>query len=499
MKKFISMILSLSLIFAFIIPAFAQGGESVEYPSVYITGFLDSDVCIDKNDDSTEIELPSTDEILELVKSKLLPALALYAVDKDSDKIAHTISEIANFIFEDFFNNPDGTAKGTSGAYMPYPEASSINKNSHLRFDYDWRGDPVAIARELKDFMDSVLLNSGAEKLVLHCHSLGSIIATSYISIYGDDKVMGILFDSPALYGITYVGELLSGNPEIGGDALLRAMKDLLGETEYNRLINSTLDMIELSGFHNNIGEFLNNIIKEIAPVIYEETLVPLCAYWPTIWAMTPDEYIDAAMERIFSTYCAGDQFKPLKDKITAYNTLIREGKKQTLVDFDKHGRMAVIARYGYAALPLSESWYVLTDTVVDTHNASLGATTAEIEKHFDNNYLKNKDMTLISPDRTVDASTCLFPEKTWFIKDIKHSRTDITKPLHFDLLYGEEEATVDNCDLPRFMIFDAETEILSEDTYEFKEDAAPTFIQKILNFVKNLFEFLSGLLQKNQ
>ena len=500
MKKILCMTLSLCLVFILVLPVFAESNTISECPSIYITGFLNSDLCKDKNDISTEYELPSTDEILDLVKTDLIPALILYAADRNSDKVAHKISEIANFVFKDFFNNPDGTAKGTSGAYMPYPEKSSITKNSQLRFDYDWRGDPIVIAKELNDFIDYVLQNSGSDKVVLQCHSLGSVMATSYISLYGSDKIAGILFDSPALEGIFYIGDLMCGNPEIAGDALLRALKDLFGETEYNRLIESTVEMIELSGIHNNAADFLNDIVEEIAPVIYKETLVPLCAYWPTIWAMTPDSQIDAAMEYIFTNYCTEAEHSVLKEKIETYNTLVRQNKKRTLLDFDKIGRMAVIARYGYAALPLTDSWNVLTDTVVDTCHASLGATTAEIEKHFDENYLKGKDMSLISPDRTVDASTCLFPEKTWFIKNLKHDRTSITRPLYNGILFAEEEATVENYKaLSRFMIFDSETETLSEDLYEFKEEAPDSPIQKLLNLLRNFFEFISNLFKNKE
>ena len=106
--------------------------------------------------------------------------------------------------------------------------------------------------------------------------------------------------------------------------------------------------------------------------------------------------------------------------------------------------------------------------------------------------------MSLISPDRTVDASTCLFPEKTWFIKNIKHDRTDITKPLHMQFLFGEEEATVENQELSRFMIFDAETEILSEDKTEFKEPVpeaeTTSLLLKLMRFFTSIFNFIANL-----
>ena len=213
---------------------------------------------------------------------------------------------------------------------------------------------------------------------------------------------------------------------------------------------------------------------------------------------MSPDKYIDEAIEHIFTNYCVGEEYDALKAKIVKYNTDVRPYKKDTLLNFDVSGRLAVISRYGYAALPVSPSWNILTDTVVDARSSSLGATTAPIGTHFNDTYLEGKDMSLISPDRTVDASTCLFPEKTWFIKNLTHDKTGDTKPLHFELLFGEEEATVENFRLPQFLIYDAETDSIIEDTTVFEEPKEETkggsIFRKVINFFTALFNFFANL-----
>lgn len=503
MKKVISLILSFILIFTMAVPAFAAGTVNQTCPTIYLHGFAGTKIYEDKNDTSTKFTFPSTDEILEPVKKELLPALHTYIATDNGDPFAYALCEIVNDAFESYFNNTDGTAKGNSGAHMTYPSAKSITKTSNLNFYYDWRGDPIEIAADLGAFIDYVLESSGADQVALRCHSLGSVIVTTYLSLNGFEKVMGVVFDSAALYGVTYVGELLCGNPEIAGDALLRGFKDLLGESEYNKLISSSLDILALAGITTDAGDFLNTLIQKIAPILYKETLVPLFAYWPTAWAMTPDKHIDEAMEYIFTNYCNDEEFDTLKEKIQTYNDKVRKNKENTLLSFDQVGKVAVIARYGYGALPVSPSWNVLTDTVVDTKHASFGATTALIETSFDNAYLEGKDMSLISPDRTVDASTCLFPEKTWFIKNIKHDQSEFTKELHPGLLFGEEEATIKNYELPRFMIYDAETETLSEDKTEFKEPVPETettsLLLKLMRFFTAIFDFFANLFKGNK
>lgn len=499
MKKILSLALSLILLLSLSVPALTAQAVSVSCPTVYVPGFAGSTIYTDKNDTSSEATYPTVDELLEIVKKDLLPTLLTYIATDNGDPFAYEFCELLNYIFKDYFYNPDGTAKGNSGAYLPYP--SNVSKSSQLTFSYDWRGDPFVAAEELNDYINYVLQKSGADQIALRCHSLGSVVVTTYLKVYGKDKVMGIVFDSPALEGITYIGELLNGNPEFAGEALEMGIKGLLDENEYNELISGLVDMLSLAGITDDAAGFLDKLVKKTAPILYKETLVPLFGCWPAAWALAPDKYVDGGMEYIFTNYCSGEEYVPLKEKVVKYNTDVRPYKKATLLDFDKSGRVAVISRYGYSGLPVSSTWNIHTDTVVDTASTSLGATTAPFGTSFSDDYLEGKDMALISPDRTIDASTCLFPEKTWFIKNIKHAKTGITKPLHFELLFSAEEATVENHDLPRFMIYDAETELLSEDTTVFEEPIQETeggsIFRKVINFFTALIKFLTDLFNK--
>lgn len=496
MKKILSLILSFILILTMTLPVFAADIVNQTCPTIYVPGFAGSKIYKDKNDPSTKLVFPEADVLLESVKKDILPTLLTYIATDNAEPFAYELCELVNNVFAGYFNNPDGTAKGNSGTYLSYP--ASVSNTSRLTFSYDWRQDPFTIAAELNDFINYILEKSGAEKVALHCHSLGSVICTTYLKVYGNDKVMGVVLDSPALEGITYIGELLCGNPEFAGESLARGIKDLMGENEYNELISGTIDMLELAGITDNVGKFLDELVEKTAPVLYKETLVPLFGYWPAAWAMSPDKYIDEAIEHIFTNYCVGEEYDALKAKIVKYNTDVRPYKKDTLLNFDVSGRLAVISRYGYAALPVSPSWNILTDTVVDARSSSLGATTAPIGTHFNDTYLEGKDMSLISPDRTVDASTCLFPEKTWFIKNLTHDKTGDTKPLHFELLFGEEEATVENFRLPQFLIYDAETDSIIEDTTVFEEPKEETkggsIFRKVINFFTALFNFFANL-----
>jgi len=477
----------LAFLMAFSLVPMSFAAEVDTCPVIYLPGLSTSDLYHDVNDPTSEIVFPSVDEVKKMVTDKIVPALIVYAADKDADKLASVISDQFNIIFAGYFHNPDGSAREGSGAILEYPDY--IGQNSRVRFDWDWRSDPFEVAAKLDAFVDYVIAKSGCSKVALASHSLGSAVILTYLNVYGDDKISGIVYDTPVVDGVNYIGEFLLGNFETDGEALMSVVRSLFAASEDRELAESIMDVFTLAGIPDELSLLFNSILDEITPVIFRDTLVPLFARWPSVWAMTPEADFDAAVDYIFSNYLTDDESMVLKAKIEKYNDEIRADRYEKLVDFDKEGRFAVISRYGYSSLPLTDRWAETGDTVVETKSSSLGAITAPVGKIFDDAYLEDKDADYISPDRTIDASTCLFPEKTWFIKGIQHGQTGITISLYSSLLFGIEEATCDNYTLSRFSAYDAESESIVEDTSEPEENKAKSPFEVLFNFLRALLK----------
>ena len=485
LKKTLSLILCFIMVFAITVPAFAAA-ETVKYPTIYVPGIASSYIYEDVNDPTQRIDVIDKEAMMTVLKKEIVPALIVYAADGDADNLAHKISAAANDVFGSWFNNPDGTPVGNAGVVNKYPE--TISGNSRLVFSYDWRGDPFVLAAQLNEYIDYVIETSGIDKVALTSHSMGSIVILTYLSVYGDEKISGIVLDVPVIDGVAYVGDLLCGEAEVTTEAFATFFKSVMGATEYEELAASSLEILEMSEVPDLATGFIDEIFKKIGPVFFRETLVPMFGYWLTIWAMCPENKVDQAVDFVFGD-ATDEATLSLKEKIVNYNELVRKGRKDTLLKFDEHGRMAVIARYGYSALPVSASWDILGDSVVETKSNSLGATTAVVGNYFSDEYLDGKDMKYISPDKTVDASTCLFPDKTWFIKDLLHVEAGATTDIQKLLLSGEEEATCDNSALPRFMIYDFENQSFSADNSVPEKTEKPSPLQRLFNFLKALFE----------
>ncbi len=496
-KKIISLCLALLMLLSVTGTAFAAEEIERDCPVVHIPGFYSSNVYGDVNDPDTLLELPSADVILDFVKEVFAPALVEFCIDRDTDKLAANVcKEINEQLFPHWFNENTGDAKEGAGLVFD-ATPDGVTATSELTFRYDWRGDLVDIADDLAAYIDYVTAESGCEKVALTAHSFGSNLILAYLAKYGNDKVSAIVFDSPACEGVAVVGNLLTGKVTLDAEFLGYFLKGTLGEAEYARLVSSVFDIFELADIPGLATTFLDEIIETLAPSVYKETFAPLFGYWPAIWAMVPDSQIDEAMAYIFDGVLKDEDLSVLKARVEEYNTLVREVRNDTLISFDSVGKFTVLSRYGSPAFPLTDASDLTGDTVIETKASSLGATTAPVGTYFTEAETAGVDAKYISPDRTVNASTCLFPEQTWFIKGSGHFETHYTDDYYNLFLFSEKELTCDDTDFGRFCTFETENYTLVKDTSEPQKAENPAPLARLFRFLAALFEQITALIKR--
>lgn len=487
-KKILSICLAALMLLSISGAAFAAEDGKQDCPVVHVPGFYSSDIYADVNDKDSLITLPDTDSVLELVKTVVIPSLIVFCADRDIDKLSTAISSEINELFADWFYESTGEPQENSGViFDETPE--SVNAESKLIFRYDWRKDPVAVADSLNAYINNAISVSGCDKVALSAHSFGSNVIIAYLQKYGNDKISSILFDSPACYGVAVAGNLLTGKVTFDSEAIAYFLKTALGENEYESLLSSIIDIFDMAEIPELFTLFIDEVIEALAPGVYKETFAPLFGYWPAMWAMVPDAQLDEAMSYIFDGVLEGQDTASLKEKIASYNAVVRDNREVVLKDFDSVGNFAVLSRFGAPSFPLSSAADLLGDTVIETKSSSLGALTAPVGDYFSDEEINGVAAEYISPDRTVNASTCLFPEKTWFIKGTGHFETELTEPYYDYFLFAEEELTCGKTDFGRFCTFDKETLALVKDTSEPQKIKEPSAFERLFNFLKALFE----------
>ena len=147
----------------------------------------------------------------------------------------------------------------------------------------------------------------------------------------------------------------------------------------------------------------------------------------------------------------------------------------------------------------------MITDNICSVYDASKGATTAKITAGFDSNYIEKAKFDgtykYISPDLQIDASTCLFPEKTWFVKNIIHKTFPkaINRLIDAIVNNGSDFTVFSDPELPQYMLYDKEAnEITPLVTENMNTDARyhVSFFEAFKKMWKCIFELIKRKFQ---
>ena len=123
-----------------------------------------------------------------------------------------------------------------------------------------------------------------------------------------------------------------------------------------------------------------------------------------------------------------------------------------------KSGTAVVIAMgYDISTIPVTTARETHSDLLIDTGYMSLGAVCSDIGKTLGEGYEQRNTAcghNHISPDLTIDASTCEFPEYTWFFRGNGHNTFDAPylEFLKWAILFDGQPTVHSSEKYPQFM-----------------------------------------------
>lgn len=497
-KKILSVLLIVTIVLVPTVTLCSSANEPKRTcPNIEVHGFMASKIYSDKNDpNSTVVWPPNTDSILELVK-KDLPKAAKFAYKKDWNGFAENISMLIYKSLFPVFVGDDGEVHDNSGAYFVYPDADTITADSEVQFTYDWRTDPVQIAAKLNDYVNYVLECSGCEQLTIECHSLGGAIVTTYLAIYGCDKVKSVAFNSTAVFGSSFISEMMSGNLNLDAQSLQEYLYFAFDYSEYHHLINGLINLARDLGLLDLFANVGKSVFDAIGFIVAKEAIVPMFGNWLTIWCMIPNDEFQRAYDNVFNNVFSDEDHSALIEKIENYNRLVRYKKTETLFELNSKANVYVIARYGYSSVPAIESYESISDGIIDVKYASFGATTSLYGQTLDDNYLSKVPEEFVSPNKSIDASTCMFPDQTWFIYSMRHFKSPEPLAEFIDMLLAYDvQADINTfAEYPRFLTYDAATNSIAEDI----NSSAMSLLRKIFIIACEIFSLIKHWFTKNK
>ena len=167
---------------------------------------------------------------------------------------------------------------------------------------------------------------------------------------------------------------------------------------------------------------FAGGILDNLQERVFDELLTPVFGTLLGLWSFVPDSaYEEAKAINLDPETQAG-----LIAKADYYHYEVQCKAEEILNDAVDNGvRVMIVAGYNIQRTPLVENMHNNSDATVDTKYASAGATVALLGETLGENYQQaNCDCghNHVSPEGDIDASTCILPEHTWFIKGMLHS-----------------------------------------------------------------------------
>lgn len=365
--------------------------------------------------------------------------------------------------------NGSSISKGSKNAVeiSRHTDYKNYDTNQY-RFYYDWRLDPLETADELNAYIKDIKAATGFDKIGIICRCLGANVFLAYVSKYGMDDIKGVGFDGIVANGSEILSEPISGKFEFNIDALNRLLIDLdaVGMINVDSTIPVAVDVASKSGAIDILKfliKFPNyyRIVKGITSSLSLSTFYT----WPNYWAAVKAEDYQTALEYVFGPQGSEkrQQYAGLIKKLDAYDVQVRQKIPELMKQIKDSANLCIISKYGMQCSPISESNDLIGDQFISAKISSFGATTGTIYKPLSIEYVQNAiaigNEKYLSPDRQIDASTCMFPDQTFFIKGSSHS--DWTVPemsLMCEVICADRQLTIDDLPDKHFMVYSYET-----------------------------------------
>ena len=558
-KKLISLIIAVIMIMSLATTAFAKDSNWIsqslsDIPVIRISG--DGEPLVDKDgnkifhykdaakllkgDGSEDGNNEMMESIATVIKPFLLDGLLRDEWDGFYDSLYTEISQL----FSNSLLDKDGNAQEGSGlrqeridhmnnirhndqAWYTSDGVKYYNYNEYW-FRYDWRLDPIKTAGDFKSYVDDILASTGCDKVGIVASCLGTNVITAYLAVYPEHaakSIRGVAYDGSVVGGAEILSEVICAKFKIDPTAVNRILIDCdaTGLFSVDEFINITIEMLDRTGVLDTlIGTTEKLLYDKLVEGVTSALALSTFYTWPNYWAcVSPEEY-ESAKYYVFGAEGSEKrkEYAGLIEQLDNYDRVVRQRIPEILTQTVNNGvHFGAISKYGFQNLPICETSESVSDQFASVKRSSFGATTGTIYRDLSEEYIASRVEAgfgkYISPDKQIDASTCLFPDSTWFIKGSSHSNwSDWEVRLLYDIASSKQQLTVNNACWPsQFVVFyytnpddanDGEIEAMTAENCDVENwesdesvDKPANFIDRIIVAVKAIAAWFKALFQK--
>lgn len=556
MKKLISYLLVLTMLFAVMSPAVFAADEKVKdmTPIVYIRG--NGEPLYDENGDRIPAEFKdlfdknivpeeegiSKDKLIESCVNILLPFLAEGLLEDNWDNYGEAIYDEISPLFEKATLDGNGNPKYGTGVSPKALAKSEYNANNidfkdpdvlgyyrlgQYDFCYDWRLSPYDHVDRLHEYILDVMETTGSDGICIAARCLGGSLLHAYLDVYGHlGHVKRVFYGEVLSNGSAYISQSFSGKFDFDAQHLQVYLKymeanNMIELTDLvSEIVTRTMDLLVQVNVVGTVLDEIENLYGRLYQALMPALLLSTgMATMPNYWASVYEEDMDDALDLIFGKEGTErrKEYAGAIEKIQRY----RDNISSDLTGFyeriskDYGIDVGVMAKYGYLSMPIIEDYDELSDTLIGLKDASFGATCSTATTTLSDEYISARiaanpeNAKYISPDRMVDLSTCYFPETTWIVKNSVHSTSHIFDELSVHFLSHKNLTVNNDTRVAQFSMFNwgagsknCYTEPMTEDNCDSFEwlgaaEENPTLETKLASLIRwltTIFNFLVKL-----
>lgn len=485
-KRMLCILLSVVMIFSTTIVTFADSNCDCEYaPTIIVPGIGQSETFLaDENgnpmtDDNGDVitgwplyfdtDFAVKKLVLPLILSLLLQcdaglSMTTYETAKELVKWNSFDSNAENIYNIKVRNFPQSVAKCSQEDKeyiydcIPIKNFSDIAGEDHLYFfAYNSFGNNMSICAQLYDFIQKVKEESGHDKVNIIPISLGGTIANGLVDYYPQvmDDLNRVIYIVPALNGSKIVSDLLLNNLSTDDEMLYDYMfPTLMDDKLMGNVINIALRILP----KDVVLGFVEGLRTGLC-----EALIKNCT---TMWSLVPSEDYESCRD----IWLSGDDDSVVRTQTDRYYQAQLNSLSNIQKMVDNGIEVFDIVDYGVPLYCLAGSYDDCNaDGIIQLESTAMGMESCLCGDSYNDDYKQkfvNKNGTNnctdpmhnhISPDREIDASTCLLPETTFFFYKQSHDGTgsnDVIMKLAIEMLTNNEFKDIySNPGFPQFNI----------------------------------------------
>ena len=479
MKKICALVLSVIMAFSVCMPAFAyQTEQEVSYdgyPVVVVRGIDFGGLTYE---DGTKAMQFKVEYILDLILNTVLGKYVFNNEEFLQDAILDAVWDFMGPIA----SNPDGSSmlenvsmKQYYGAVSEFPEldeafleipgegnlvmqlCDEVGADNVFYFTYDWRKSPEKIAKELDAFIDMALEKTGKDKVHIAALSMGGMVTTAYMYYYDNESLDSVAYLSAAHNGTYVCGDALNGRIVFTPETLETFLLSLMPNEGVDILTRILLLVAKALGATDMLCNFLNDFVADSSEKAYEGGLRDILGTAVGMWALCPDEDFASGVDFIFSG--SEEEYAEVLTQLEETKRFVLSTEDTINKAYADGVKVVFTSNYNQPLIPIYPRADLNSDSTIESELTGNFATFAPYGEELSDEYISTVAPEFISADKVVDASTCLYPETTWFIKDADHVAfrygTEFAA-FAVDLILSEAQPTVNTFEeYPRFMVTD--------------------------------------------